>query len=168
MSVAWPTLAWNTRQALSLVALDETFPCLTKFASCTGAHKLGFASPGELLTQWSEQVPPAITPVLGQGSFLISGFWRKTEPLVCAAIEVQEHTIQLLEALGTILPAGECVPHWPLLYGLPHAGGPLQAAGKPALVVQGVHALRCGQQGRFHPGDPEEGPTGLFPEGRPI
>ena len=41
---------------------------------------------------------------------LISGFWKKTEPLVCAAIEAQEHTIQLLEALGTILPARSTDP----------------------------------------------------------
>ena len=41
---------------------------------------------------------------------LISGFWRKTKPLVCATIEAQEHTIQLLEALGTILPAGSTDP----------------------------------------------------------
>ena len=41
---------------------------------------------------------------------LISGFWRKTEPLVYAAIEAQEHTIQLLEALGTIFPAESSDP----------------------------------------------------------
>ena len=35
---------------------------------------------------------------------LISAHWRKTEHLVCAAIEAQDHTLQLLEALGSILP----------------------------------------------------------------
>ena len=47
---------------------------------------------------------------MGQVALLISTFWRKTEPLVCAAIEAQEHTIQLLEALGSIIPVGSTDP----------------------------------------------------------
>ena len=56
---------------------------------CTGSAKLGFAS---------------------LCSLLIFSYWRKTEPLVCTAIEAQEHTIQLLEALGSVLPAGSTDP----------------------------------------------------------
>ena len=41
---------------------------------------------------------------------LVSTFWRKTEHLVCAAIEAQKHTMQPLEVLGTILPAGSTDP----------------------------------------------------------
>ena len=87
-------------------SLDETFSATNKFASLTGSQKSVFAPWGQLLTPWSEQVPPTLEPFVGQGSLLVSGFWRKTEPLVCAAIEAQEHTIQLLEALGTIPAAG--------------------------------------------------------------
>ena len=109
-SVSRPTLAWNPGQALSLAALDGTFAATNKFASATGSERSAFASRGQLLTPWSEQVPAALEPFVGPGSLLISAYWRKTEPLVCAAIEAQEHTIQLLEALGTILPAGSTDP----------------------------------------------------------
>ena len=69
------------------------------------AEKSGFVLWGQLLTPWSEKVPPALEPFVGQCS-LISSFWKRTKPFVCAALEAQEHTIQLLEALGAIFPAG--------------------------------------------------------------
>ena len=96
-------MAWNLGQAHFLSTMDETSSSINKFASLTAAENSGITSQGQLLTLWSEQVPPALEPFVGQGSPLISGFWRKTQPLGCAALEAQEHTIQLLEALGTIL-----------------------------------------------------------------
>ena len=95
-SILRPSLAWK---------LDETYFSTNMFASLTLAGKSGFASWGQLLTVWPEQVPPALEPFVGQSSLLVSAFWRKTEPLVS-----REHTIQLLEALGTILPAGSMDP----------------------------------------------------------
>ena len=64
-SAARPTLAWNLGQALGLASLDETFSSSNKFTSCTGSEKSGFASWGQLLTPWSELVPPALEPFCG-------------------------------------------------------------------------------------------------------
>ena len=49
--------------------------------------------------------------------------------MACTAIEAQEHTIQLLDALGTILPAGSTDPRVVvLLTGLPCTAFPMQEA----------------------------------------
>ena len=105
-SSSQPTFSWIPGQARSLAALDGTYATSNKFATSTTSEKSGFASRGPLLAPWSEQVPLSLKPFVGPGSLLISAYWRKTEPLVCTAIDAQEHTIQLLEALGTILPSG--------------------------------------------------------------
>ena len=93
---------------------------------------------------------PAIEPFVGQGSLLISAHWRKTEPLVCAAIEAQEHTLQLLEALGSILPAGSTDPIASALltdlFCMASSLREVLATGKPALVAQRIQGSCCGQQ----------------------
>ena len=90
MFVTRPTLAWNPGQALILVRLDATYYASNKFMMCTVSERSGFAPRGPLLFPWSEQVPPpALEPFVGQGSLLISSYWRKTRPLVCVALETQ-------------------------------------------------------------------------------
>ena len=62
---------------------------------------------GSLLTLWSPQVPAAPAQYHGVVSPVMANYVSKTEGLVCSAIEAHEHSIQLLEALTKIFPAGE-------------------------------------------------------------
>ena len=162
-------LSWNSGQALSLAKLDATFSATNKFAMCTSSERSGFVSQGPLLSTWSEQVPPFPPPTLesfvGQGSMLISSYWKKTEPLVCAAQEAQKHTIQFLEALGSILPAGSRVST--LLTGLSCRGFPIREAlykqlgNLCARTLRSVHGYRRGTR---YPSPPFRPPyhAGLF------
>ena len=144
---------WNPGQICLLTSLDEAYSATNRFAGLTAAEKSGFSSRGQLLTPWSEGVPPSLEPFVGQGSPLITSFWRKTEPLVCAAIETQEHTLhclQLLEALGTILPAGSTDPRGSaLLTGLSCTAFPTREALYKHLgnlrLLRRVHAPYVGQ-----------------------
>ena len=107
-----PTLTWNPGHALSLAKLDATYSATNKFAICMGSESSGLHL-GDLCSPRGQSrfpPPPALEPFVGQGSMIIFSYWRKTEPLVCAALEAQEHTIQLLEALGSIPAAGSMGP----------------------------------------------------------
>ena len=72
--------------------------------SKTSAKKWRLVSKAALLAPWSERVPLWVSLYVGQVSTLVSQYTKRVEPLACTTTEAHEHTIQLLEAVGTLLP----------------------------------------------------------------
>ena len=91
-------------------------------------------------------MPPALASYLGTGSPLVSQYCEKAEPLLCCAIEAQEHTLQLMEALQVALPFEQTDDKIrSLLKGLSETAYRTSEALTRSLVnvAKRIHAPRC-------------------------
>ena len=103
-----PSLPWNPSDGEVLASLDENFRFSLKFHHATSTEHSGFASSVAMLDSLVTADPgtPRSVPWGCLSGF--TSFVRKTESLVCAAMEAHEDTLQLLEALTkTSFPLGE-------------------------------------------------------------